>query len=161
MAKKAAPAKPVKAAKATKAIKKEAPKKDAPKKVAPKKEAKGAKKEAKPPVLAKTPSKKEETKENGGANKLDLCLLLDCTGSMESWIQRSKDTLKEIIDTVKKDNPALQVRVCFVGYRDIRDHYRFSLMDFSDDLAAVKTFIGGVTANGGGDFPEDVQGGFN
>lgn len=34
-------------------------------------------------------------------------------------------------------------------------------MDFSDDLAAVKTFIGGVSANGGGDFPEDVQGGFN
>jgi hypothetical protein len=29
-------------------------------------------------------------------------------------------------------------------------------MDFSDDLAAVKNFIGRVSATGGGDFPEDV-----
>lgn len=82
--------------------------------------------------------------------------MLDCTGSMASWIQRSKDTLKEIIDTVKQNNPGLQVRVCFVGYRDIKDHDRFSLMDFSDDLAAVKNFIGRVSATGGGDDPEDV-----
>lgn len=30
----------------------------------------------------------------GNSNILELCLLLDCTGSMGSWIQRSKDTLK-------------------------------------------------------------------
>ncbi len=36
----------------------------------------------------------------GSSNILELCLLLDCTGSMGSWIQRSKDTLKEIIKSV-------------------------------------------------------------
>jgi hypothetical protein len=75
---------------------------------------------------------------------------------MSSWIQRSKDTLKEIIDNVKSDNPDLDVRVCFVGYRDIQDKPRFSIHEFTTDLDKIKKYISGVTANGGGDFPEDV-----
>ena len=58
---------------------------------------------------------------------LDLCLLMDCTSSMSSWIARSKDTLKEIIDTVKTQNAGLKVRVAFVGYRDIKDTQRFTI----------------------------------
>ena len=80
---------------------------------------------------------------------------------MAAWIERSKDTLKTIIDEVKKTNPTLKVRVAFVGYRDVQDHPRFSIHKFSDNLDEVKKFIAGVTATGGGDFPEDVQGGFH
>ncbi len=47
----------------------------------------------KAPALSRAASKASKT--------LDLCLLLDCTGSMGAWIQRSKDTLKVIIDNVK------------------------------------------------------------
>ena len=99
------------------------------------------------PVL-KAPELKKNASSKGG-KKLDLCLLLDCTGSMASWIQRSKDTLNEIIDTVKANNPGLFVRVSFVGYRDIKDHPRFSIQEFSDDLQAVKKFIATVNASGG------------
>ena len=99
------------------------------------------------PVL-KAPELKKAASSKGG-KKLDLCLLLDCTGSMSSWIQRSKDTLNEIIDTVKANNPGLFVRVSFVGYRDIKDHPRFSIQEFSDDLQAVKKFIATVNASGG------------
>ena len=53
----------------------------------------------------------------------------------------------------------LDVRVCFVGYRDHCDRERFAIQDFTDDIASVKKFISGVTAVGGGDFPEDVVGG--
>jgi hypothetical protein len=38
---------------------------------------------------------------------------------MSSWIQRSKETLKGIIENVKKDYAGLKVRVSFVGYRDV------------------------------------------
>jgi hypothetical protein len=48
-----------------------------------------------------------------------------------------------------------------VGYRDVQDHPRFSIHEFSDDLEKVKNYISGVQASGGGDFPEDVQGGFH
>jgi hypothetical protein len=80
---------------------------------------------------------------------------------MSSWIQRSKDTLHEIIDTVKAANPGLTIRVCFVGYRDVQDKPRFSIQEFSDNIAEVKKFISCVSASGGGDWPEDVQGGFH
>ena len=102
-------------------------------------------------------------KKNASTPKaLDLCLILDCTGSMYSWIQRSKDTLKEIITNVKLSNPGLHVQASFVGYRDIKDgNKRFDVMDFTDDLDSVKKFIASMDATGGCDFPEDVQGGYN
>jgi len=60
---------------------------------------------------------------------------------MQVWIERSKDTLKEIINNVKKFNPELEVRVCFIGYRDIRDEVRFTVQDFTDNIEDVKAFI--------------------
>ena len=62
---------------------------------------------------------------------LELCLLMDITSSMQEWIQRSKETLHEIINNIKTQNKDLQVRVAFVGYRDIRDTERFSVMNFT------------------------------
>ena len=43
-------------------------------------------------------------KDKNGAKTLEVCLLLDCTGSMSSWIQRSKDTLAGIIKNIKSEN---------------------------------------------------------
>jgi hypothetical protein len=110
----------------------------------------------KAPALSRSASKASKI--------LDLCLLLDCTRSMNTWIERSKDTLKEIIDNVRADNPDLDVRVCFVGYRDIESLPRFSIHEFTSDLEKIKKYISGVNTVSGGyndDFPEDVQGGFH
>lgn len=70
------------------------------------------------PVPKKT-ERSTTAKENTSAKTLEVCLLLDETGSMASWIQRSKETLKGIIENVKKDYAGLKVRVSFVGYRDV------------------------------------------
>ena len=94
----------------------------------------------KPKVAAKVADKSE----TATSKKLDLCLLLDCTGSMGPWIQRSKDTLKTIIDSVKAGHPGLEVRVSFVGYRDIEHRQRFEILDFDSDLEKVKNFISKV-----------------
>ena len=53
------------------------------------------------------------------------------------------------------------MRVAFVAYRDVQDNNRFDVTDFTDDLDLVKKNISKQNASGGGDFPEDVQGGFN
>jgi hypothetical protein len=93
---------------------------------------------------------------------LELCLLLDCTGSMGSWIERAKKTLKEIVDNIVRDNEGkLRVRVCFVGYRDHCDgKNRYSIKGFTEDIEEMKKFISdAVNAQGGGDTPEDVVGG--
>jgi hypothetical protein len=119
---------------------------------------KATKKEAAAPKVAATgKDKKNEGLDTTGNSKiLELCLLLDCTGSMGSWIERSKTTLKEIIHSVKKENDSLVVRVCFVGYRDIGESNRFDIFQFSEDLDAAVKFISSMRATGGGDDAEDV-----
>jgi len=91
-----------------------------------------AAKEVKEPAKGrKAPVKASEQK------SLDVCLLLDETASMMSWIERSKETLKGIIANVKEDYNGLKVRVAFVGYRDIGDKPRFEVFQFSEDLDAA------------------------
>ena len=92
---------------------------------------------------------------------LEVCLILDCTGSMWQWIQRSKETLSTIIDQVVNENKDLTVRVSFVGYRDIGEHNRFSVINFTEKVSDVQKFIATQEAEGGGDAAEDVQGAFH
>lgn len=87
---------------------------------------------------------------------------MDCTSSMSSWIKKAKETLNKIIDQIIeecKEEGNLKVRVCFVGYRDIKDGERFTIKPFTDDVNAIKTFIANTGASGGADEPEDLQGG--
>jgi len=87
---------------------------------------------------------------------------MDCTASMQSWIDKAKETLNEIIDKVIeecKEEGNLKVRVCFIGYRDIKEAERFRVLEFTENIDQVREFIKQSHAIGGGDAPEDVQGG--
>lgn len=133
-------------------------------KAAPKKPAKIAK----PAKPAKQPAKKVAAKVKDVKKKsaddsflLEVCLMLDCTASMSSWINRSKETLKEILNNIKEQYKGLKVRCAFVGYRDINDHNRHDVFPFSEDIDACVQFISRENASGGADAPEDVQGAFN
>ena len=113
-------------------------------------------------VAKKTVNKREIEKNQSSKDSklLEIGLLLDCTSSMCSWIQRAKDTLKQIVDNIVNENQGkLKVRVCFVGYRDHCDGNRFSIKGFTDNIDEMKKFIQSVSAQGGGDTPEDVVGG--
>lgn len=93
---------------------------------------------------------------------LELCLIMDCTGSMGPWIEKAKKTINEIIDkTIKEceEDGDLKCRVSFVGYRDISDSRRFEVKEFTADIDSVKNYISRIEASGGADLPEDMQGG--
>jgi len=101
--------------------------------------------------------KKEETDDE---RILDLALIMDLTSSMGPYIEISKDTLKKVIEDTMINYPDLEVRVAFVGYRDFCDTKNiFYIHDFTFDLDHMKETIGKQQAIGGGDSPEDVQGG--
>ena len=68
---------------------------------------------------------------------LDLCLMLDMTGSMSSMIEASKKKLVSIIDNVVNESENLQVRAAFVGYRDIGDNDHFYVVDFTNNVKFV------------------------
>ena len=123
-------------AKAT-AITKSAPAKKAQTKSI-KKEPKAAPKKADEKVPAAKAAK-------GVKQLLEIGLLLDCPSSMGSWIERAKTTLQQIVqNVVDSADGNLQVKICFVGYRDHCDTERFTIHEFTDDIVKLKTFISKV-----------------
>jgi len=101
---------------------------------------------------------------SGGVQGVDLCIMMDCTNSMQHWIESAKETIKAIVtDTKATLFPAGggSMRVGYVGYRDF-DQFppnRFIIQDFTDDLDSVIKEIERGMAMGGNDEPEDVAGG--
>lgn len=90
---------------------------------------------------------------------MDVVILMDCTGSMGSWIQAAKETATKTAAELRASMPGARFRLGFLGYRDHCDTDRFVKIALSEDVDAVKAQMMPVAASGGGDEPEDVAGG--
>ncbi|SPQ98611.1 unnamed protein product (mitochondrion) [Plasmodiophora brassicae] len=75
---------------------------------------------------------------------VDVCFVMDCTGSMAEWIDAAKNQLFGIADRVMK-NLAQRDEICL----------------FSSNIDEVRDFITQQRAFGGGDGPEDLLGGLD
>ncbi|KAF0504363.1 kinase-like protein [Gigaspora margarita] len=94
---------------------------------------------------------------------VDLCFVLDCTGSMYHHIEAAKEHILKVASYVNNNNSNIKFWVGFCGYRDHSDHSdRLQNFDFTNSLEKFKTYIAKkVTAKGGSDTPEDILGGLN
>ncbi|CAM9362022.1 unnamed protein product [Ectocarpus fasciculatus] len=95
--------------------------------------------------------------------EVDLCFVMDCTGSMGSWINQAKKKLFAIIEQTKKDIANLELRVAFVGYRDFEGHdnqyegpYDFHS---EEQLPQLEAKLKKIRAGGGCGYVADVAGG--
>ncbi|OAQ98531.1 hypothetical protein LLEC1_02776 [Akanthomyces lecanii] len=90
----------------------------------------------------------------------DLLFLMDTTRSMQPYISAAKEQVISIMKDIKSAffNKA-DVRMAVVSYKDHCDGAHLQLIDFTSDVKQVTSFLGTLTAEGGGDFPEDVLGG--
>ena len=94
------------------------------------------------------------------AEKVDICFLLDCTGSMAGYISEAKTVIHRVVDKLGKQFQDLQLNCAFIGYRDHSDGVnRISRLPFTKDKEAFKTFVSSVSAMGGADECEDIFGG--
>ncbi|RIA91790.1 hypothetical protein C1645_101749 [Glomus cerebriforme] len=94
--------------------------------------------------------------------EVDLCFVMDCTGSMGGHIEGAKNCIKEVAERMAKMEPAIKIRVGFCGYRDHCDNDdRLQIFDFTNSCDEFKNNVSKVSATGGGDAPEDVLGGLN
>lgn len=96
------------------------------------------------------------TKATRSAEQVDLCFILDCTGSMLRHIISVKDNITNIVARVRRTNCALAVRLAVVAYRDFEDAQRIETLDFTNDVTAFRSFVGELQAYGGGDKAEDM-----
>ncbi|CAM9134455.1 unnamed protein product [Ectocarpus sp. 6 AP-2014] len=113
-------------------------------------------------MVKTTKAKVEALQDNPSrTTHIDLCFVMDCTGSMQYWIDQAKTKLLGIINQAKKDVANINLRVAFVGYRDFGDSVRYELFDFhkEKELPELLAKLNKIKAYGGDDFPEDVAGG--
>jgi len=88
---------------------------------------------------------------------LDVLFVMDTTGSMGEEIQRLKSTIEIIYANLEGLRPRPLVRFGLVLYKDRGDEYITETTPFTADLDAFQARLDPVTADGGGDGPEDLE----
>lgn len=93
---------------------------------------------------------------------LDLLFIMDITESMQDLLDETRNSIKYILDKIKRDSPGIDVRFSYEGYRDfadLKDGEKYYTIDFETDMDTFKKKLEGIVAKGGGDDAEDVAGG--
>ncbi len=93
---------------------------------------------------------------------LELCLILDSTYSMESWLAAAKQNIIAIFEGAQKlAGDGAPVRIAFIAYRDFEDGVRhndgFPFRERKDQ-EELKETIKNVKIGNGVDYPEDIAG---
>lgn len=91
-----------------------------------------------------------------GAVPLDVCFVIDTTGSMGDEIARIKETLLSVTEQLRQEQ-AVDLRYGAVLYRDLGDAYVTRRHPFTSDLEAFDRALQEIEANGGGDGPESLN----
>src|SRR4051812_26872360 len=100
--------------------------------------------------------KKAEAKE-AKKPQVQVCFVLDTTGSMGGLIEGAKAKIWTIANQIVKQKPTPEVKIALIGYRDRGDQYITRLFDLTDDIDAVFKNLTAFNADGGGDEPESVN----
>ena len=94
------------------------------------------------------------------SQQVDLAFVVDCTGSMGSYIAQTQRNITFIAETVIKT--AFDVRLALVEYRDHPPQdtsYVSRSHDFTNNVTEMKGWVDSMSAAGGGDIPEAVADG--
>lgn len=87
---------------------------------------------------------------------LDVAFVLDTTGSMSGELAEARNRVVELAEALQAARPNERIRFGVVAYRDQGDAYVTLVSPLVPDVAATRRFLAGLSANGGGDAPEDV-----
>ncbi|MHC4955190.1 MAG: vWA domain-containing protein [Planctomycetota bacterium] len=88
---------------------------------------------------------------------VEVCFVLDTTGSMSGLIAGAKRKIWSIANEIVMVKPTPKVRVGLIGYRDRGDAYITRHFDLTEDLDLVYEDLMKYQAQGGGDGPESVN----
>jgi len=89
--------------------------------------------------------------------KVEVVFVLDTTGSMSGLIEGAKQKIWSIASEIAQAQPAPELKMGLVGYRDRGDDYITTRTEMTDDIDTVYEKLMGFRAGGGGDTPESVN----
>ncbi|MBT4224337.1 MAG: VWA domain-containing protein [Opitutae bacterium] len=100
---------------------------------------------------------KEGGKKNKEKERIEVCFVLDTTGSMGGLIQGAKEKIWSIANEILSSKPTPELGIGLIGYRDIGDDYVTKVYDLSEDIDDIYAKLMKFQAGGGGDGPESVN----
>ena len=92
---------------------------------------------------------------------VDICFVVDATGSMGDEINYLKEELMELMLRSSEMVPCSELRLATVFYRDVYDAYTAIHAPFTSRFEDAVDFVHKQGASGGGDYPEAVDAGLN
>lgn len=92
---------------------------------------------------------------------MEVMFVLDTTGSMSGLIEGAKRKIWAIASELSSAKPRPVLRIGLVAYRDRGDAYVVKQFPLTTDLDAVYEQLRGLSAHGGGDWPESVNAALN
>src|SRR5262245_47718174 len=105
------------------------------------------------PVLAAS----EDFGAPNGKPIVEVAFVLDTTGSMGPLIEGAKRKIWSIATAIVDANPAAEIRMGLVAYRDIGDEYVTKIFNLTTDIQDLYANLLELKARGGGDWPESVN----
>ncbi|WP_421753122.1 vWA domain-containing protein [Croceimicrobium sp.] len=107
-----------------------------------------------------TPTEEEQAAlaiPDSNAPKVELVFCLDATGSMGGLIHTAKEKIWDIVSVTAQQNPAPEIRLGMVFYRDRGDNFVTYALPHTSNIDSIYTELLKIEASGGGDSPESVN----
>ena len=100
---------------------------------------------------------KKETKKAEQKPRIEVCFVLDTTGSMGGLIAGAKEKIWSMANEMISAKPTPEIRIGLIGYRDKTDAYVTKVYPLSNDIDDIYAKLMAFKAQGGGDTPESVN----
>jgi hypothetical protein len=71
--------------------------------------------------------------------KVEVCFVLDTTGSMSGLIQSAKDKIWSIANSLISTDPKPEISFALIGYRDVGDSYVTQITNLTTDIDLIHT----------------------
>jgi Mg-chelatase subunit ChlD len=89
--------------------------------------------------------------------RIEVCFVLDTTGSMGGLLEGAKQKIWSIANEMISAQPTPKLKLGLIGYRDRGDDYVVKSFSLTDDIDAIYGHLREFQAGGGGDSPESVN----
>lgn len=99
---------------------------------------------------------KIETTGNHCHKKIELCFLIDATGSMRPVMEDLKNNIGQILGDLRQNRADWEIEISAVLFRDRKEEYLTRVFEKTTDLKSFEDFLKGQFAVGGGDESEGL-----
>jgi Mg-chelatase subunit ChlD len=108
-------------------------------------------------VVSQEPDAKPNKVKKKKRPQIEVCFVLDTTGSMSGLIQGAKDKIWSIANEMIAAKPTPRIKFGLIGYRDLQDKYVTQRFEMTSDVDEIHSKLMAFAADGGGDTPESVN----